>query len=513
MLSAAFWLNELGIVLQNNQSVEQWLAYFESLDVSRIELGLERVRRVANRLLTDTDKLNVTGQQPTASSSELSVFAASASESLAPELLAIKVGATRIADHLITIAGTNGKGSCVALLESIALQHGLSVGSYTSPHFLTFNERICINGQPVDDVLLTSAFADVEAARESEDLTYFEFATLAAFTLFQNSNLDVVILEVGLGGRLDAVNILDADIAAVTTVDLDHQAILGDSIEAIAYEKAGIYRTKRPAIYGDINIPCSLEGHALNIDANLKYRDRDFGFQRSSRSEFWWRETSGDLQQVPIPKGLNIAESSIACALSCAAELIDYDQLLGILPAAVKHMSLTGRWHQFAPESLHIEVDNVIADVAHNAQAVKRMAEQIQLFQRQKLLNDGAESRVSVIFSCMRDKLNIDLFAPMLSIVDEWHFVSLHQPRAATVAEMRYCLGQAIQQYNEHRLDTTIQIFDYDSMSSALNNFRVCDNHLEEKDALASKEAVSLFVFGSFHTVVELMKLDETNHG
>ena len=177
----------------------------------------------------------------------------------------------------MTVGGTNGKGSCCAMLEAILAHAGYRVGCYTSPHLLQYNERVRIGGRPVDDATLCAAFARIEEARGDVSLTYFEFGTLAAMLAFEAAGIDAAVLEVGLGGRLDAVNIFDADCAIVVSVDLDHQAYLGGTREAIGFEKAGIYRRGRPAVCADADPPQSLQEHAKAIGADLLLVDRDFG--------------------------------------------------------------------------------------------------------------------------------------------------------------------------------------------------------------------------------------------
>ena len=223
-------------VKENNAlSLAGWLDHIGQQHPNAIELGLERVREVADRL-----------------------------------------GLHKPAKHVITVGGTNGKGSTVAFIESIARAAGLKVGSYTSPHLLRYNERVRIDGEEVSDTSLVAAFEAVEAARGETTLTYFEFGTLAALWLFQQSALDLVVLEVGLGGRLDAVNVVDPDVAVITTVDIDHTDWLGEDREAIGQEKAGIARPWKPLVLGEIDSPSSVLRHAYAIGANAIRLGSDF---------------------------------------------------------------------------------------------------------------------------------------------------------------------------------------------------------------------------------------------
>src|SRR4051812_269619 len=220
------------------RSLPEWLAYVERTHPNAIELGLERVARVRD---------------------------------------AMGLG---FGGPIFTVGGTNGKGSTCAMLESILGEAGYRVGLYTSPHLLRYNERVRVAGVDATDEALVRSFTQVEAAREQVPLTYFEFATLAAFALFAEAKLDAIILEVGLGGRLDAVNVIDADVAIVASVDLDHQAFLGNDRESIGFEKAGIFREGRPAIFGDTDPPKRLVDHAQSIGAALQVYGRDFRVER-----------------------------------------------------------------------------------------------------------------------------------------------------------------------------------------------------------------------------------------
>ena len=262
----------------SNLSLNDWLLRLESMHPKAIDMGLDRVAAVA-------------------------------------QLLGLKFSCP-----VITVGGTNGKGSTCAMLESILLQGGYRVGLYTSPHLLHFNERARINGEIASDDALCAAFEKVDAARRDISLTYFEFSTLAILLLFVEAGLDAVILEVGLGGRLDAVNIIDADVAIVTSVDLDHQDYLGDTREAIGFEKAGIYRAGRPAICSDPAPPASLIDHATKIGADLWLFGRDFNY-------------SGDRQQWNYG-GRSLRRNSLAYpSLRGANQLLNASAALAALEA------------------------------------------------------------------------------------------------------------------------------------------------------------------------------------
>jgi len=235
-------------------TLQQWLSWQESLHHKEIDLGLDRVRQVYQQLHSKPFNIPV-----------------------------------------ISVAGTNGKGSSVAILASIYAQAGYRVGSYTSPHLVHYNERIRINQQPVEDTLLCESFARIDEARGEISLTYFEFGTLAAFDIFHHAELsgelDVVILEVGLGGRLDVVNLIDADVMLITSIGLDHTDWLGDTREAIGFEKAGIMRSNKPVVCSDLGMPQSIQKHADKILAPLYRLGKDFNFEQRQTDWQWSDET------------------------------------------------------------------------------------------------------------------------------------------------------------------------------------------------------------------------------
>ncbi|WP_458576526.1 Mur ligase family protein, partial [Xanthomonas phaseoli] len=250
-------------------SLSDWLAYIEQQHPSSIAMGLERVREVAARL-----------------------------QIAAP------------AKHVIVVGGTNGKGSTVAFIEAIGRAAGWKVGAYTSPHLLRYNERVRIDGEEASDTQLAAAFAAVEAARGDTALTYFEFGTLAALWLFQQSALELAVLEIGLGGRLDAVNIVDSDVAVITTVDIDHTDWLGEDREAIGTEKAGIIRAWKPAVLGEIDPPSSVLRRAYQLGANAIRAGSDYFFEpidtqnaespRADAPQWRWRDVAVTLE-LPMP--------------------------------------------------------------------------------------------------------------------------------------------------------------------------------------------------------------------
>ncbi|MGJ4730572.1 bifunctional tetrahydrofolate synthase/dihydrofolate synthase [Luteimonas sp. SDU101] len=310
-----------------HKTLTDWLAYIERQHPKAIEMGLDRVREVARRL--------------------------------APG---------RPAARVITVAGTNGKGSTVAFIESIAREAGLRVGAYTSPHLLAYAERVRIDGVDADDDALAAAFAAVEAVRGEVPLTYFEFGTVAALWLFARAGLDLAILEVGLGGRLDATNLVDADVAVITTVDLDHQDWLGEDREAIGYEKAGIARAWKPLVLGDDDPPASVLRHAYAIGASALRIGCDFFVEPIDASRWRWREVGCELD-LPVPAlaaPVQLRNAAVAIAALRALDLIVPDAAIARGVAAAR---LAGRLQAFDGGGTAVFVD-----VGHNPQAARELA-------------------------------------------------------------------------------------------------------------------------------------------
>ena len=427
-----------------NLSLSDWLLRLEGMHPKAIDMGLDRVAAVA-------------------------------------KLLGLTFGCP-----VITVGGTNGKGSTCAMLESILLQGGYRVGLYTSPHLIHFNERARINGEIASDDALCAAFEKVEAARRDISLTYFEFSTLAILLLFVEANLDAVILEVGLGGRLDAVNIIDADVAIVTSVDLDHQDYLGDTREAIGFEKAGIYRAGRAAICSDPAPPASLIDHATAIGADLWLFGRDFNY-------------SGDRQQWNYGgRGLrrnSLAYPSLRGAnqlLNASAALAALEALRDRLPLGAQEVrnglvmvELPGRF-QVLPGR-----PQVILDVAHNPHAAATLA--------QNLDNMGFFPFTFAILGAMSDKDVIGVISHLKDKIDHWYLTGLPLDRAADTEYLADCLQPAgVQESAEKGSECTMRHF--------LNP----QEAFTEAKRIAS-ENDRIVVFGSFLTVAGVMALKTTD--
>ena len=324
---------------------------------------------------------------------------------------------------VIMVAGTNGKGSTCAMLESILLRAGYKVGLYIKPHFLDFNERARVNGELASDAMLIDAFNAVEAKRGDIDLTYFEFTTLAIMHLLAGSGLDVAILEVGLGGRLDAVNVIDADVAIVTSVDIDHTDFLGTTREAIGFEKAGIFRPGKAAICSDPMPPASLVAHAEAIKADLWLMGRDFNYSGDKQQwNYGGRTQRRNSLAYPSLRGANqLLNASAALA---ALEVLRLELPVGAqeVRTGLVVVELPGRFQVLPGQP------TVILDVAHNPHAASALA--------QNLGNMGFHPFTYAVFGVMQDKDIEGVIAPMAPYIDHWCLAGLPSPRSAHTAEL-----------------------------------------------------------------------------
>jgi len=316
----------------------------------------------------------------------------------------------------ITVAGTNGKGSCVAYLEAIYRAQGYRVGAYTSPHILKYNERIKIDGEPVADALICEAFARIESVRDNQSLSYFEFGTLAALDIFWRSGLDIQLLEVGLGGRLDVVNIVDPDVALVSSIGIDHVNWLGNTRESIGREKAGIFRANVPAIVGDPNPPTSLIQTAIDKKAQLYCIGKDFGYTKQDSN---WDWCAGD-QHLSLPEPALKGEHQYRNA---ASVILAVNLLTDRLPVSVEAMrsglaqvKLAGRFQLITGDI------PVLLDVGHNPEAVETLANYLAVNFHGK--------RISAVFAMMKDKDISGVLEIMKPVVDQWFFTPLANPRA-----------------------------------------------------------------------------------
>lgn len=429
-------------------SLADWLEHLEQLHPlgqAGIELGLERVRQVKD-LLQQSQHCPV-----------------------------------------ITVGGTNGKGSTCAYLQNILVRAGYQVGCYTSPHLLRYNERVRLNGVPADDDLLCAAFARVEAARQASGvaLTYFEFGTLAAWEVFAAAGVEVAILEVGLGGRLDAVNVYEPDVAVITSVALDHTAWLGDDRDSIGYEKAGIFRAGKPALCADPHPPQGLLQQAAALGADLRLLGCDFGFEKAAAGtaenrwqwRWWCRRPDGQILRRPLAyPGLRGATQLFNASVALAALEALGDRLpvtmQAIRPGLIE-TELCGRF-QVIPGK-----PSIVLDVGHNPQALAVLAD--------NLGNMGFFNRTHAVLGMLSDKDIENALLPLRDKIGVWHLASLPGPRgtpAATLAEILAGLGVAG------------EVFCHDSPQQAMQAARE-----------AAAESDRILAFGSFYTVAGALQV------
>ncbi|WP_342317107.1 bifunctional tetrahydrofolate synthase/dihydrofolate synthase [Lysobacter sp. FW306-1B-D06B] len=428
-----------------NRTLPDWLQYIERIHPKTIDMGLERIREVAHRL-----------------------------------------GVGRPAKAVITVGGTNGKGSTVAFIEAIARAAGWKVGAYTSPHLLAYNERVRIDGADVGDAALVTAFEAIEDARGQTPLTYFEYGTLAALWLFERAGLDLAVLEVGLGGRLDATNLVDPDVAVITTVDLDHQDYLGDDREAIGAEKVGIARAWKPLVLGDDDPPSSVLGHAYRIGAPTWRISNDFFFEplgpeldadgRPQPVRWRWREV-GRRMDLPMPRlaaPVQLRNAAVAIAALRALPRPPQPLPRAAISAGIENAHVGGRLQRFERDGVEI-----LVDVGHNPQAARALADWLRA--------EPAPGRLIAVYAALVDKDVEGVVAALASGVDAWHLAGLTEagPRGA----------------------------DVDALAARLRGTPAGEGarHATVAQALAAARAAAapgdrVLVFGSFHTVAAALE-------
>lgn len=331
-------------------------------------------------------------------------------------LVAGRMRLPRPARHVITVAGTNGKGSTVAFIEAIAREQGWRTGAYTSPHLFQYGERVRIDGQPATEAALVEAFETVEAARAlagDVTLTYFEYGTLAALWLFSREPLDLAVLEVGLGGRLDATNIVDADVAVVTTVDLDHREWLGDDREAIGLEKAGIARPWKPLVLGEDDPPASVLRHAYVIGAAAIRAGCDFMFEQVDANRWHWREVGYGID-LPHPALRGPAQLRNAAAAIAAVRALDAPVADEAIARGVGAARLPGRLQAFQLDGVE-----VVVDVGHNPQAARQVAAWLHAV--------PVPGRTRAVLAALADKDVAGVAAALGGEVQAWHLAGLEQ--------------------------------------------------------------------------------------
>ncbi len=413
------------------KTLDDWLAWQTTLHAREIELGLDRISRVASRL----ELLNCPFQ-------------------------------------VITVAGTNGKGSAVAMLSTILHHAGYKVGTYTSPHIIHYNERIRIGLRCVNDEQLCVSFEKINQAREDISLSFFEFATLTALDIFHNNNVDVAVLEVGLGGRLDATNIIDNDLAFVTSIGLDHTEWLGDTRELIGYEKAGIFRDNKPAICGDIEPPSSIQESADKAGAKLYQINQDFHYQVAKSS---WSFVTQDyeLHGLPLPNLSGAVQirnaASVMMGLHCIKDKLPFHR--DAIETGLREVTLEGRFQRIVKDC------EIILDVAHNYDSAKILSENLSALPKPE--------KTIAVFAVLNDK-DVDGIVSLLhGHIDEWYIAHVNSPRRMQVDEVEQSLMK--QNSNTH-------VVKFDSVESAYSQAQ-----------MNASEGDRILVFGSIFTVSEVL--------
>lgn len=416
-------------------TLESWLGYLERLHDREIELGLDRILLVFRKLFR--------GPWPS---------------------------------RVITVGGTNGKGTTVAALDLLLRSAGRRTATYTSPHLHRYNERVCLNGTTVTDEALVQAFERVEQARASTPLTYFEFGTLAALVIFRDAEIDDLILEVGLGGRLDAVNILDPNLAIITTIGIDHIDWLGDNLESIAFEKAGILRPGISAIFGEDEAPQAIVQQAQAQGVNLRRQGKAFGWADPGDKRMYL-EWQGERIECVLPQ-TDIPETSAMNAVQALA-------LLGEDPRAanldvLSSLTVPGRFERLAMRP------DIIADVAHNPHAARWLAERLAVSK------PNADSHTFAVYAALADKDSLGVVLALEHFVDSWFLAGLNVPRGLSAESLA------------ERLSLRIE-----------GHYQVCQTVEEALTAACAvaKEDDRILVFGSFYTVAQARQLVEPGLG
>ncbi len=412
------------------QSLADWLTYIEQQHPATIDMGLDRVRAVATAM-----------------------------------------GLGQPAPRTIVVGGTNGKGSTVAFIEAIARAAGWKVGAYTSPHLLQYNERVRINGEDASDDALVAAFNAIEDARGATTLTYFEYGTLAALHLFAQAGLDLAVLEVGLGGRLDAVNIVDADVAVITTVDIDHADWLGEDREAIGAEKAGIIRGWKPVILGETDPPSSVLARAYLLGANAIRGGSDFFADPIDAQRWRWRDV-GFRIELPMPALRGPIQLRNAASAIAALRALDKPLPRAAIVDGVAQARIRGRLQAFARDGVE-----VLVDVGHNPQAARELGAALKA--------SPVGGRTLAVFAALQDKDAAGVVQALAERVDAWYLAGLDGARAQSA----------------HALQSRLAATDAASAST----------HADVADALqqalaSARPGDRVLVFGSFHTAAQALQ-------
>lgn len=408
-------------------TLPRWLNYITHSHPKTIDLGLERAKTVANSL----------------------------------QLLSFNC-------PIIVVGGTNGKGSCVATMEAILTEEGYSVGAYFSPHLARYNERIRIKGKMVKNHSLCEAFAAIDSAKANISLTYFEWSTLAALWLFKKATLDAIILEVGLGGRLDAVNILEPSISVITSIDYDHTEWLGDNLESIGREKAGIFRPQKPVVYGESNPPKSIDEKIAALEAPFYRQGVDFGYRiEGNQWRFWHKNTTSNL--LPIPRLIlqNVTTALMALTLLQEKLPLSAESII----KGLKKVFLPGRFQEIAQNP------TVILDVAHNPAGFRQLSE--------KLDKMPIAGKTYAVTGMLTDKDHKKSFAALLPLIDIWHVATLTCERGASASQLVNTLS-SLGAKTAYAFESILKAYE-----AALNVANINDR---------------IIVFGSFYAVTPILR-------
>ena len=420
-----------------NFTLDEWIEWQCKLHSTNMDFNLSRIKEVASRLNISQTKKKV-----------------------------------------FTVAGTNGKGSTVAILESILLESDYNVGSYTSPHLLEFNERIKVNKIPVDTKEICDAFEIIEESRKGITLTYFEFSSLAAFIIFSQKKLDAIILEVGLGGRLDAVNIIDPDVSVITNIGLDHTSILGNDLEKIAFEKSGVMRKNKPTIVGYSKVHDSVIKYSKDIGSNLSIISKQFSYEVISKKKWLFSNSDGIKIECENPgiKGdiqINNAATAIQAIHCCEGIHINENSLQN----GLRNSEIFGRFQ------ILNTTPTTVLDIAHNEQSINILIDNINKYYPKKNFH--------AVFSVLKDK-NIDAMLRLLeSVFKSWHIAQSDNERAMKINKL--C---------KKRFFVSEKPIVYDSIIEAYNGALKKSNNEED----------IVVVFGSSYTVAPILNNTYKEH-
>lgn len=406
-----------------SSSLDDWLFYLESVHPANIAMGLECVADVANN-----------------------------------------IGLLNIPSKIILIGGTNGKGTTARCLESLLLAQGYSVGTYASPHLIRYNERVRINGQELDDQYHVDAFNMLEQGRGSTPLTYFEYGTLGALAIFKRFEVDYVLLEVGLGGRFDATNIVTPYASVITTIDLDHKEYLGDTRELVAYDKAGIFRKDTPAIIGDLIIPHTMIDYGNEISANMTLSGTHFIFKEHDKTFNWQFEKHNLTLNKPAIPAQNAATALTVLSVLNLLPNVD------VIKNCLANLVVEGRFEQLSTEPL------VFTDVAHNPESARYLANKLLSYKDKGF-------KVHALAAMLADKDKAAVLKELAHLVDDWFLASLGGPRGDSANNLK----EALQSVSTHD-----KVQSFESVERALSVILP-----------KQQDNVILIVFGSFFTVAD----------